>query len=68
LRQRDRAVKDFGPAAVRTAEDLLVDFPSRLGDVRPPVAELGVLQVVIHFIVLPQRSFSRSALPGHAPF
>jgi hypothetical protein len=46
----------------------LVDFPSRLGDVRPPVTELGVLQVVVHFIVLPQRFFLRSVLPGHAPF
>jgi hypothetical protein len=45
-------VEDFGPAAVRTAEDLFVDFPSRLGDVRPPFAELGVLQVVVHLIFL----------------
>ena len=62
LRQGDRAVKDFGPAAVRSVEDLLVDFPSRLGDVRPPFAELGVLQVAVHVIFLPQRFFSRSVL------
>jgi hypothetical protein len=30
--------------------------------VRPPFSKLGVLQVVVHFIVLPQRFFSRSVL------
>jgi hypothetical protein len=55
-------MEDFSPAAVGPAEDLLVDFPSRLGDVRPPFSELGVLQVAVHFIFLPQKCFSRSVL------
>ena len=60
-------MEDFGPAAVGLVEDLLVDFPSRLGDVRPPFAEFRVLQVVVHFIFLPQQCYSRSVLPARAP-
>ena len=59
LRQRDRAVEDFGPA-VSPAEDLLVDFPSRLADMGPPFPELGALQIVVHVVFLPRRCVSRS--------
>jgi hypothetical protein len=55
-------MEDFGSAAVGLVEDLLVNFPSRLGDVHPPFAEFGVLQVVVHFIFLPRWFCSRSVL------
>jgi hypothetical protein len=55
-------VENFGPAAVSPVEDLLVDFPSRFGDIDPPFPELGALQVVVHFIFLPQSCVSRSVL------
>ena len=58
-------MEDFGPAAVGLVEDLLVNFPSRLGDVHPPFAEFGVLQVVVHFIFLPRRCCSRSVTCFH---
>jgi hypothetical protein len=53
-------MEDFGSAAVGLVEDVLVNFPSRLGDVCPPVSELLVLYIVFHFILLPQSCFSRS--------
>ena len=60
-------MEDFGPAAVGLVEDLLVNFPSRLGDVRPPFAEFGVLQVVVHFIFLPQTVlFAKRFAPNFA--
>ena len=67
LCQGDGAVKDFGPVAVGPVEDLLVNFPSWLGDVRPPFSELRVLQVVVRLIFLPKRCCSRSVFPDPRP-
>jgi hypothetical protein len=43
-------VEGFGPSAVRPVEDLMVDLPCWLGDVRPPLSEIGILQIFVHFV------------------
>jgi hypothetical protein len=62
LRHGNRAVEDFGATAAGPVEDLLIDFPSWLGDIRPPLSERGALQIVVHFRFLPREYVSRSVL------
>lgn len=50
LRRDDRTVEGFGPSAVRPVEDLMVDLACWLGDVRPPLSEIGILQIFVHFV------------------
>lgn len=62
LRRDNRTVEGFGPSAVRPDEDLLVDLPCWLGDVRPPFSEPGILQIVVHFVFVLQKYSVRSGL------
>ena len=62
LRRDNRTVEGFGPSAVRPVEDLLVDLPCWLGDVRPPFSEPGILQIVVHFVFVLQKCSARSGL------